>query len=150
MILGLLAVIAVGMTIRDVTHYFDVGDWAQAEATVVQASIREDHNESGSLRHRPVVKYTFEVDGAVFEANSAKEAPWMSRADAQTVIDAHPRGGTVSVFFDPDKPKHSTLDPDPPLLQGVTLGFLVPTIGYLVYFCGWLLPAWIRNRRARS
>lgn len=148
-ILSLLGVMAIGMTIGDIAHYFDVEDWAQVEATVVQASIREDHNESGSLRHRPVLKYSFEVDGTVFEADSAEDSPWMSRADAQTIIDAHPRGGTVPVFFDPEKPKHSTLDPDPPLLQGVTLGFLLPTIGYILYFCGWLIPTWIRDRRAR-
>ncbi len=151
-ILTLISLVAVGMTIGDVSHHFDVKRWPKVAGVVTKSRVNDVRGKNGAkgrLRFEPQVSFTYERDGETLKGNNARDVEPMSKADATSVVADYPVGGTIVVLYDPESPDKLTLDDDPPLVRGATFGFLLPSVLYWVYFGGWLIPAVIRGRRAR-
>lgn len=151
--LVLISIVGFGMAIGDVSHYFDIKTWPSTTGTVVRAAIDdvrgEDSAAQGRFRFKPLLSFTYEIDGEARKDTSERLFEPMDKSSAAKVVAAHPPGSALPIYYDPDKPKKITLDNDPPLMKAGTMGFLIPSVVMWIYFGGWLIPAMLRNRRAR-
>ena len=148
-ILAMISLVSVLMAVGDVIRWARVGDWEPVPATVTRAYIKEDTGTRDALRWRPIVEFSYEVDGRRYEESNRRFIDEMTRSEAEAYIDPRKPGATIEAWFDPDDHDDATLDADPPPLRPETLGFLIPSLGLWIYFGGWLIPAMLKNRRAR-
>ena len=105
-------------------------DWPVARGTVVRSAVEEvaysrsDNTQSGNqswirdvqyIRYRPVVVYHWQVDGQLFERDRRNFAAAFTheetREAAEAILAPYPRGATVDVYYDPDKPSRGILEP---------------------------------------
>lgn len=105
-------------------------DWPVARGTVVRSAVEEvaysrsDNTQSGNqswirdvqyIRYRPVIVYHWQVDGQLFERDRRNFAAAFTheetREAAEAVLAPYPRGATVDVYYDPDKPSRGILEP---------------------------------------
>lgn len=70
--------------------------------------------EEGGQRFRPVVRYTYEARGRTYESDqvsvgSSPESTTSDREEARRLVERHPAGSGVDVWFDPGDPRRSVL-----------------------------------------
>jgi hypothetical protein len=150
--LTLVALVGIAMAIKDVQHHYDVADWPTTTATVTRSvldDVRGTESTEGARHFRPLFGFTYEVEGKTFKTDTRRIFGPMRRGDAAAIVAEYAPGTTFPVYYDPEDPDDVALDNDPPLLSGQSVGFLVPTLAYGIYFGGWLVPAFFRKRRAR-
>lgn len=152
LILVMLSLFSVAMVVRDIGHKHDVATWPETTAVVFGSridDIRHDPQAEGRFRWRPTISFTYEIDGERFKTDNKRLVEPMTRADAEAVIAQYPPQQPFTLYYDPEDPEDVTFDDDPPWIRGETFGFLVPSMMFWIFFGGWLVPAMLRNRRAR-
>ena len=89
--------------------------WATACGVISNSAVREvrgDPNISAGPIYHGDVQYDYTVGGRDFRGNSLRqvsyEASW--RVPAERVVAEHPVGREVTVYYDPEDPRQSTLD----------------------------------------
>ncbi len=150
-VVGLLAVFAVIRAIGDITHAAAMRAWPSADAKITESTVAKtrarDSSGNAMTLFRPHLVFAFEANGQEHEGDNAKYAEPLARGDAQQIVEDNPPGTILTVYYDPDEPAVVVLDNEPPYLSGETLAYLVPGVGYAVFFCGWIIPAILRRRR---
>ncbi|HKK20954.1 MAG TPA: DUF3592 domain-containing protein [candidate division Zixibacteria bacterium] len=119
--------------------------WPTTMGQVVESEVH------GKDAIRPLVVYTYEVNGATYTDSSALQAPVFGNGRkeyevARELSGEHPKGSNVRVYYDPKDPKESTLMPEAPwdVYGKIGLGATLFMLGLF----GILLPR--RKQRAPS
>lgn len=83
-------------------------DWSRStHGTVISSTVQVPSRV-------PLVLYTYCVDGTTFRGNRVNdEARWSRRRgrDAEATVARYPAGAPVVVYYDPDNPAESILEP---------------------------------------
>lgn len=91
--------------------------WPTASGTIVSSEIVDDsaslRGGSNTIRHEADVHYRFMVNGDRYESNvvvlgAAKS--YTDRGLAEKALAAYPKGGDVTVYYEPGNPARSTLE----------------------------------------
>jgi hypothetical protein len=155
-LLGLAAVIggsvAAGFAFINWTEYQDSANWPTERGQIIEApSITEDYDsEDSEYSYEPVIRYSYEVDGVVYESDRIGffGKKYDTRAEAQEVINQYNQPGGFEVLYNPDNPEKAVLerDTDETLLTGLGIGGALGIIvGVSVFLFGLL-----RGLRAAS
>jgi hypothetical protein len=111
--------------------------WPTTTGQVVESEVH------GKDAIRPLVVYTYEVNGATYTDSSALQAPVFGNGRkeyevARELSGEHPKGSNVEVFYDPSDPKESTLMPEAPWDVYGKIGFGATL--FMLGLFGMLLP----------
>ncbi len=116
--------------------------YTRTRGRIVRAEVEEipRPSEEGGPEFRPVVRYAFEAHGRTYESErmsigSPAAAGTSYPQDAQRVIDRHPSGTEVDVWFDPRDPRRSVLVrgiPSVHVIATVALGIALVGLGMFV------------------
>jgi hypothetical protein len=149
----------------DLHRALAVRSWPSVEGTVV-SSVVESHHQRGKTYFLARVTYSYTIDRNVYGGTSISSADpfrlpkdeligggrlgWKMRADAQRTADRYPVGELVPVFYDPESPRTSVLDPTVPArtVSEICCGIACLSIGLLgTLFCR---SCFRRSRVSRS
>jgi hypothetical protein len=100
--------------------------WPTAEGVVISSEVSLSTDADGSDSYSPEVTYRYPALDSNYENNTIKfgENSYGNRRKAQGIAAEYPVGKSVTVYFDPDSPARSVLEP------GVSAGsYLVLGIG---------------------
>ena len=108
-------------------------NWRDAPGTIVATDIERRGGGSASSSYtyyRPLVRYTYQVNGREREGSRLRFAPINSRTRgvAERALAPYSAGAAVKVRYDPDDPDQSALEPgktSPGLLVGAIALFLL-------------------------
>ena len=113
--------------------------WPFVQGSVVSSQVQEEthksyNEETGKTTYyssyRPEIKFHYVVAGNTFTSSQrviGKTPTYSDEGKAGAVIDKYPAGSLVNVYYDPDNPKNSVLEPGSiaavwrPLLSAVIL-----------------------------
>lgn len=122
MLTGILIIGGLVVAIIAISHFWRrhqekvAASWASSEGQIVTSQVTDslEQDSDGDMQRvfRPQVVYRFQAgdqpmtgDRIDFGSHS-----YNSPAKAQAICDKYPAGSTVTVYYDPAKPKHSVLD----------------------------------------
>jgi len=86
--------------------------WPSIEGSVISGSVETSHGSKGASKSKPVIHYSFSVNGVEYKSN--RYSSTVARGSsfwAKEVIDRHPAGSAITVYYNPDDPSNSMLDP---------------------------------------
>ena len=111
--------------LRIISNAHKTRQWPCVEGEIEESTIRKEHNDL-----LPHITYRYEVNNESFLLPLTFPADVTPTLEfAQHYVDKFPKGNQVKVYYNPDNPQHSTLEPG--LAQGdwlvlaIGLGMLV-------------------------
>lgn len=137
--------------VQTLQHNVDVQENEPIEATVVEADVAVQTDSDGDEEYNPVVVYQYEVDGEQYTSDNTYPGQFTrwtsSRSSAEAVVEAHPVGSDVTVYYRPGDPGRAYLTND-----GWPSGWFLG-VGYVVVAAlggGWLIRKGFRRWRHRN
>ncbi len=116
-----LVLAAIGMSLvsrqrRQGTVRSLASGWPRTVGTVLSSSVQV--SRSGNSRHEtPLVLYTYQVNGAVFQGRQVRVGDEFGRirvaggsSSASNTVARYPAGASVAVYYDPANPANSALE----------------------------------------
>jgi hypothetical protein len=120
--------------------------WPIAEGRVTNSEVNHTTDAEGGDSYSPEITYTYAVNDTNHNNSTIKfgENSYSSRKKAEEILSNYPVGKNVTVYYDPEKPDRSVLEP------GVSAGsFIVLGIGvFFILITLAILPIsfFLRNR----
>lgn len=74
---------------------------------------------------RPHIVATFEIAGAAYEANAWLGVEGDADRSAKEVVNAHPIGSSIPVYYDPRQPERSTLQREVDVTVPIVVAFVL-------------------------
>ena len=102
--------------------------WPTVEGVVTESDVSYSTDAEGAESYSPEVTYRYQINDVLYENNTIKfgENAYGSRRRAEQIAATYPVGKGVTVYFNPDQPDRSVLEP------GVSGGsYIVLCIGLL-------------------
>jgi hypothetical protein len=142
---GLILVVIGGMVFMNwgwppVQQTIHLKDWPSVNGEIIRSEIYSERND-GKTQYRPDIVYTYHVDGRSYVSSNltmgdprhASSLSTAKRAQAE-----YPVGRNVNVYYDPDLPSSSVLEPG---VQEIGILLLVitglfPVLGILMFVMG--------------
>jgi hypothetical protein len=97
------------------TYFGDENSFSKTEGTIQQSDIGEGQEGTKHIRwyYFPKITYFFVADHVQYESHtiSFAEVRFAHYENAKSYLSSYPTGGKVQVFYDPDNPGISVLDP---------------------------------------
>jgi len=117
--------------------------WPTAEGVITASEVTRSSSEDG-VSYRPEVAYDYQAGDQFHTSYTIKfgENSYSSRGRAEAIAATYPVGQQVTVYYDPEQPSRSVLEPGVSggsyIVLGVGLFFIVLTliIGPLAWFFG--------------
>jgi hypothetical protein len=107
--------------------------WPTAQGNVISSDVSYSSNADGGESYSPEVIYQYTVNDQHYESHTIKfgENSYSSRRKAEGIASSYPVGKEVTVYYDPQNPERSVLEP------GVSGGsYIVLGIGVLFGLIG--------------
>lgn len=78
---------------------------------VVVSSEVESHRSDDGTTYKPLIVYRYEVDGAEYLNDRYRYGMWSTNdhGRSQRIVDAHPPGREITVYYNPDDPQDALL-----------------------------------------
>lgn len=120
----------------DIRKGYKSRNWPIAEGTVLDSSMEahQSRDEDGDIRttYGVTIQFKYLVDGQEFQGNrrTFSNVRTSSARRTEKILERYPPGGSVSVYYDPDDPPSSVLEPG---VGSVTYVLLIVVIGFLVF-----------------
>jgi hypothetical protein len=120
--------------------------WPIADGRVTNSEVNHTTDAEGGDSYSPEITYTYAVNDTNLNNSTIKfgENSYSSRKKAEEILSNYPVGKNVTVYYDPEKPDRSVLEP------GVSAGsFIVLGIGvFFILITLAILPIsfFLRNR----
>jgi hypothetical protein len=116
-------------------------DWKKVKGVVTDAYIERRECESGTTYY-PKITYKYQIEGQNYEAHEWSYNVINGNEDeVQEIIDRHPVGHGIDVYYDPMKPSRAILDPGLNSVYPYIIGFILAAvflvIGFLNLFKFW-------------
>jgi hypothetical protein len=108
-------------------HDFQRAAWPSTTATIVKS-------KKGWL-YEAVIAYEFEVHGSKHTGSMDID----DKQDAKDLLARYPIGASATVYYDPERPETSTLEPPPNPSLALPIGFSVAAAAFVAL--------WFRHRR---
>lgn len=106
----LVAVVVVGASIAWRQHRASRAAgaaWPHTSGTVLSATVQVNHHGT-SRQETPLVLYSYQVNGQFFRGNRVARR---GVVDASRSVTRYPAGACVTVYYDPQNPADSALEP---------------------------------------
>lgn len=118
-------------------------DFPTIQGTIISSKIELQHDEDGAA-YRPAISYEYDVAGRRFTCDRYRYGAWMqnSRARAAEIVDRHPPGSRVVVYYNPADPTDAVLRPGL-----VAADLLIPL--FLMPFNLIMIGSWVFTARSR-
>lgn len=108
--------------------------WPSADGTVISGEVAIVHSTKGASK--PIIRYSYSVDGKEYESD--RYSSTVARGSsfwAKEVVDQHPAGSAIKVYYNPENPSKSVLDrgfqKDDLVMTFLSLGILA-MLGYVL------------------
>jgi hypothetical protein len=128
--------------------------WPSSKGRVVSSRVKHTTTSSGgtspitSHHYEAIIKYEYTVDGSKYtnDRYSFFDSDAKGKSHSRRLVDKHPNGKSVKVFYNPQKPGNSVLHrrggaPKPLnqvlMIGGLTLGVLAILLGLYGVFISW-------------
>lgn len=87
--------------------------WPTVEGVVTSSEVSHSTDSDGGDSYSPEVTYRYQVGDVFYENNTIKfgENAYSSRRKAENIAATYPAGRDVTVYYDPDQPDRSVLEP---------------------------------------
>jgi len=130
--MGIFLLIGVGLTIWGWTILQNArasASWPTADGVVTNSGVSRSTDADGGDSYSPEITYSYNVNNTNFVNSTIKfgENAYSNRRKAEGIAAGYPIGKNVTVYYDPEKPDRSVLEP------GVTAGSYI-VIGIGVFF----------------
>jgi hypothetical protein len=130
--MGIFLLIGIGLTYWGWTILQNArasASWPTADGIVTRSQVTHSTDAEGGDSYQPQVTYTYSANNSTYENNTIKfgENSYSSRRKADEIAANYPIGKSVTVYYDPEKPDRSVLEP------GVSAGSYI-VIGIGVFF----------------
>lgn len=117
--------------------------WPTVEGTVVASSVQSKSGNKGGTTYHAEVLYEYRVDGELYSSSTVAFGAYGSSnpAPARKTVNRYPRKSKVVVYYAPEDPTLSTLEPGVSaksfFLAGI--GLLFSSVGVVMFICskGW-------------
>ena len=86
-----------------------VSQWPSTMGTVVNSYLERRSSSDGSTNY-PVVQYSYQVGGQMYQSSKLAPGPEVGGTGAGKVVARYPAGAQVLVFYDPQKPSDAVLE----------------------------------------
>ncbi len=122
---------------RDLHYARQSAEWPTVEGRIIESKVhRWGTDASGDVSYDAIIQYTYTVDSAVHQNNiiSYGMGARGNRQRAQQIVSRYPRGATRRVYYHPDRPEISVLEPGTgggPWV-GIAIGGVFLIIGLLI------------------
>lgn len=152
-LLGILSLIWIVYSVREMRLALASSDWPKTEATVTdvgsRAVRREDRREHAAPEiTTPVwfrISYQYSVDGVTYAGNRVYAGQWLPVSDfgARDLSARYPRARKVQVSYDPDHHEVSVLEPgfDSYFVAALAAGYIVLLVSVFVMRAKFKTPA---------
>lgn len=122
-------------------------DWPTVSGTIVSSDVSVSKSTSGSGSKRktstvyePSITYKYEVDGKPFTSSRVTTNDYSSSSSkrAYRIVKKYPEGSTAKVYYNPDEPYLSVLEPGTTFMSYLPFGagLLFAVVGGLVLLGG--------------
>jgi hypothetical protein len=103
--------------------------WPTADGVVTRSEVTHSTDADGVDSYSPEITYSYKVDNTNFINSTIKfgENSYGNRKKAEGIAAGYPIGKNVTVYYDPEKPDRSVLEP------GVSAGSYI-VIGIGIFF----------------
>lgn len=130
--MGIFLLIGIGLTFwgwNILQNARASAEWPTADGKVTKSEVSYSTDADGGDSYSPEVTYTYTVNNTSYSNNTIKfgENAYSSRNKAEGIASSYPVGKNVTVYYDPEKPERSVLEP------GVSAGSYI-VIGIGVFF----------------
>jgi len=121
-----------------------------AAGKVTHSEVKSHHGSKGGTTYEAVINYRFEVGGQMFTGARLRYSAGSSSDStaARNLVDAHPEGAKVQVFYNTDNPEDSLLLPGISGVDFMPVLFLTPFNAIMLGFWIWI-GGWLRERLFR-
>lgn len=130
---------------RDYYKQYESGKFPSVTGTITHSELQTHTNSKGDVYYTVIIDYVYKVGGQTFTGDRlafSEDEPGISEP---TIVNSHPAGSAVQVYYNPRDPNESLLYP------GVTAGdsswvlFLTPFNSVMIGFWTWI-GGWLRLR----
>lgn len=108
--------------------------WPMVKGIITETRIStQEHNET--LRYMPIVRYTYEVGGKIYESRQitfGSGEEFGSRQKAADYLANYPVDGQVNVYYNPEKPDEAVLKQ---VAQKTTVGLVIGIVLVAISLC---------------
>jgi hypothetical protein len=130
--MGIFLVVGAGLTYWGWTILQNArasASWPTADGIVTRSGVSHSTDSDGGDSYSPEITYTYSVNNIDQENNTIKfgENSYSSRRKAEGIAANYPVGKNVTVYYDPEQPDKSVLEP------GVSAGSYI-VLGIGVFF----------------
>jgi hypothetical protein len=91
-------------------------DWPTVDGVITQSEIEHQTSTSGegsdkktTVKSYPKIAYQYRIDGQPYESTTVSFSS--SSNNAKQIVAQYPKGKTVRVYYNPDKPRQAVLVP---------------------------------------
>lgn len=140
LLVSLVAFSIIAISGHNMYRGFKSGTWPSVKGKVLKSEILEhrySRTESPGRRteYRASVDYQYEVDGKTyFNNNISYKASKTSYSAVMTELQKYPENSSHIIYYNPEKPEESVLDPGMGSLNYIFIG--LPLVVWLLFFWG--------------
>jgi hypothetical protein len=136
-----------GFMVHTIFKQAESVDYPQVTGTVTHCEIRTHHGSKGGTSYEPFIKYRYAVGGHPFTGtrlryNSVSSSNYGA---ASSLVDEHPVGSPLQVYYDPTNPQDALLLPGIEGSDFIMVLFLTPFNLVMIGFWIWTW-CWLRER----
>jgi uncharacterized protein DUF3592 len=133
-----------GLMVHNAFKQYESGDYPFVTGTITRSEVTVQHGSKGGISYGVNINYRYEVGGQTFTGTRLRynNVSSSNESAANDIVNAHPVGATVKVYYNPGDPQESLL------FNGIMGGdfilvlFLTPfnavVIGLWLWTGGWL------------
>lgn len=143
-IFGLLWLLGVGafdwIAFSGIYRQARAATYHPVQATVLESKVEEKRGDDSTSYH-PYLRYRFEAGGTVWSGDRYRcGLPESNRKLAREIVQAHPTGSSLQVWYDPESPSESVVDNQLSGRDAFIVMFLMP---FNAVGLGFLLAPWM-------
>jgi hypothetical protein len=86
--------------------------WPETQGKVISCEVKRVPSSKGPSKFQPVISYSYSVNSVEYTSN--RYSSTMARGSSQwakEVIGKHPKNSSIQVYYNPNNPTESVLDP---------------------------------------
>jgi hypothetical protein len=139
-----------GFMAHNLFEQFESRDYPSVTGTVTHSEVTIQHGSKGGTTYGVVINYRFEVGGQTFTSTRLRYnvVSFSNQATAGDIVEAHPVGAPVQVFYNPRNPQDSLLFTGITGTDFMLTLFLTPFNAVMLGLWLWL-GGWLRERLFR-
>jgi len=129
----LVGIFIFGLGMRDVMRANDSKSWPTTVATVQESTVKTNVDEEGGSTYYAQVLYDFEVNRFAYSGDQVAFGDFSSNDSERVkeIVKRYPEGNEVVVYYQPDNPDLSVLEP------GLTArAWVIPSFGFVFLIVG--------------